>query len=221
MKTSFLAFILLLKKTLFIGILLFLAVQTKASEPIRWGVVGGMNISKPAKTNYSEGYGFHVGGKAELDLSAHPSRFFIYSAALLSLKGGEPASRASYAEDYQDMEMFDYKEHNYYLNIPVHIGYKHTINERFALFGSVGPYIGLGLFGKTKIKSNKQNSSSNNIYGSNGYLNRFDWGAGGVIGAEITRKIQISLGYDLGLKNVAKTGDYKNRSFAVSCAYMF
>lgn len=206
---------------LFIGIFLFLTIYAKASEPIRWGIVGGMNISKPAKTDYSEGYGFHVGGKVEFNLSDHQSRFFIYSAALLSLKGGEPTTRASYAEDNTHVELFDYKEHNYYLNIPIHVGYKHTINKKIALFGSVGPYIGFGLFGKLKTDSNKQNIPSKNIYGSDGYLNRFDWGVGGLVGVEIVRKIQISLGYDLGLKNVAKTGDYKNRNFTVSCAYMF
>lgn len=209
------------KILLSIGVLLLLTMQLQASEPIRWGVIGGLNISKPAKTNYSERYGFHIGGKAEFNLSDHDSRFFIYSAALLSLKGGEPASRISYSEDYTNMEIFDYKEHNYYLDIPIHIGYTHTINKKIALFGSVGPYVGLGLFGKGKGKSNKHNSYSSNIYGNNGYLDRFDWGLSGQIGVEIIKKIQISAGYELGLKNVAKTGDYKNRNFTVSCAYMF
>jgi hypothetical protein len=38
---------------------------------------------------------------------------------------------------------------------------------------------------------------------------------------EMIRKIQLSPGYELGLKNAAKTGGYKNRNFTVSCAYLF
>ena len=53
-------------------------------------------------------------------------------------------------------------------------------------------------------------------------LNRFDWGLGFRAGTEIARHIQLSIGYDWGMKNINKSGvDNKNRTFVASCAYMF
>lgn len=36
----------------------------------------------------------------------------------------------------------------YYLNIPVHIGYKFSAGRNVSLFVNAGPYISIGLFGK-------------------------------------------------------------------------
>ena len=36
----------------------------------------------------------------------------------------------------------------YYLEVPVRVGYKYAVNDDFSLFGSVGPYMAVGLFGK-------------------------------------------------------------------------
>ena len=53
-------------------------------------------------------------------------------------------------------------------------------------------------------------------------LNRFDWGLGFRAGTEIARHVQLSIGYDWGMKNINKSGvDSKNRTFVASCAYMF
>lgn len=205
------------QKFLWLGALLFLSIQLNAAEPIRWGVVGGVNVSKPTASDYDERVGFHVGGKAEIKLSGKESGFYLSPALLFSLKGGEPMG---YLE-WGTLKKVDRVEHNYYLNLPVHIGYKHSFNRKVSLFGSVGPYAGMGLFGKFKQKSDGETEGSRNIYGSKGYLNRFDWGMSGQVGVEIIRKIQFSLGYELGLQNVAKSGSYKNRNFTVSVAYMF
>ena len=43
----------------------------------------------------------------------------------------------------------DGKSNAYYLEVPVHFGYKHTVSDKFALFGEFGPYFACGLFGKT------------------------------------------------------------------------
>ena len=64
---------------------------------------------------------------------------YLDMAALLSLKGtqinGNDASL---------------KFNPYYLEIPIHMGYKYAINDNFAIFGNFGPYFAVGLFGKMK-----------------------------------------------------------------------
>ena len=203
------------KIALFITILVFSTSQLKASGPIRWWIIGGMNISKPTHTSYSEGYGFHLGGKIEYKLFNNESGFYISPAVLLSLKGGKPVP-VSYPGD-KDVRT---NEHNYYLDIPVYFGYKHSFNRKVALFGGVGPYMGVGLFGKYKRKADGV-ANSVNPFGNNGYLNRFDAGMGSQIGLEFVKRIQFTIGYELGLKNISKKYQYKNRNFMVSCGYMF
>ncbi|MEI3460308.1 MAG: outer membrane beta-barrel protein [Bacteroides cellulosilyticus] len=38
-----------------------------------------------------------------------------------------------------------------YLNIPIHIGYKIKCSKSISLFANVGPYFGVGLWGKQKF----------------------------------------------------------------------
>ena len=53
-------------------------------------------------------------------------------------------------------------------------------------------------------------------------LNRFDWGLGFRVGMEIAHHVQFSIGYDWGMKNINRNDvNSKNRTFVVSCAYMF
>lgn len=62
---------------------------------------------------------------------------------------------------------------------------------------------------------------SDNVF-SDKILNRFDWGLGVRAGAEIARHVQLSVGYDWGMKNINKMGpDSKNRTFTASFAYLF
>lgn len=115
----------------------------------------------------------------------------------------------------------------YYLNIPVHIGYKFSAGRNVSLFVNAGPYFNIGLFGKAKetITPDKGTATTKETAGnvfSDKMLNRFDWGLGFRAGTEIARRVQLSIGYDWGMKNVNKTGvDNKNRTFVASCAYMF
>jgi hypothetical protein len=205
------------KRLLLIAGVLFLFVQSHASEPVRWGVMGGMNVSKPSMSESGERIGFHAGAKAEFNLSKAYNGLYISSAVLFSLKGREREYFIYGGGKQKD------KESNYFLDIPVHLGYRYAFNDNIALFGSFGPYVGIGLFGKNKIDPAMEHKGykTTNIYGSKGYLNRFDFGLGLRVGVDLSKKVQFSVGYDLGLKNMAKIREYKNRNYTVSCAYMF
>lgn len=94
------------------------------------------------------------------------------------------------------------------------------------MFVNAGPYFNIGLFGKatetiTANNGTVSQKTTSNVF-SDKMCNRFDWGLGFRAGTEITRHVQLSIGYDWGLKNINKSGvDSKNRTFVASCAYMF
>ncbi len=140
-------------------------------------------------------------------------------AALLTLKGAK----------IDGGSIASIKFNPYYLEVPVHVGYKYAVNDDFALFGNVGPYIAVGLFGKAKAKVDGNiadlgelgtNSASEDIFGNDG-LKRFDFGLGLKAGVEFSKKYQFAISYDFGLVEVAKDLGMKNRNLMISLGYMF
>ena len=207
------------KVLLFFALVAISVVSINAQDNLKWGVMAGMNVSKYTITGFDSRIGFHAGVKAELGLSQEASGAYMDFAALLTLKGAkiDAGSLASF------------KMNPYYLEVPVHIGYKYAVNDDFALFGSAGPYIAVGLFGKAKAKVDGDlvdlgefggNSASEDIFGDDGFK-RFDFGLGLKAGVEFSKKYQVAISYDFGLVEVAKDLGMKNRNLMISLGYMF
>ena len=166
--------------------------------------------------------------RQELGLSQEASGAYMDFAALLTLKGAK----------IDGGSIATVKFNPYYLEIPVHVGYKYAVNENFALFGSVGPYLAVGLFGKAKLSIGNAigdwadiegmesvgglegKSVSEDIFGDDGFK-RFDFGLGLKAGVEFNKKYQVALSYDFGLIDVQKDLGMKNRNLMISFGYMF
>ena len=140
---------------------------------------------------------------------------FDSMGALLTLKGAkiDGGSAASI------------KFNPYYLEIPVHIGYKYAVNENFAIFGNAGPYLAIGLFGKAKAEGDildeyEFDDNSTNVFGDDA-MKRFDFGLGLKAGVEFSQKYQISIGYDWGLVENIKDSGNKNRNLMISLSCFF
>lgn len=207
------------KVLLFFALVAISVVSINAQDNLKWGVMAGMNVSKYTITGFDSRIGFHAGVKAELGLSQEASGAYMDFAALLTLKGAK----------IDGGPIASIKFNPYYLEVPVHVGYKYAVNDDFALFGSVGPYIAVGLFGKAKAKVDGNiadleelgtNSASENIFGDDG-LKRFDFGLGLKAGVEFSKKYQVAISYDFGLVEVAKDLGMKNRNLMLSLGYMF
>ena len=206
-----------MKKALLVFALIAIsAVSINAQNNLKWGLMAGMNVSKYTFTGFDNRVGFHAGVKAELGLSQGASGAYMDFAGLLSLKGAKIDGGSIASITFNPV----------YLEIPVHIGYKYAVNDDLSLFGSAGPYIGIGLFGKAKIKGDivesigSDDSMSENIFGEDG-LNRFDFGLGLKAGLEFSHKYQVSLSYDFGLVDAQDEIGLKNRNLMISFGYMF
>ncbi|MCR2006929.1 porin family protein [Bacteroides acidifaciens] len=207
------------KVLLFFALVAISVVSINAQDNLKWGVMAGMNVSKYTITGFDSRIGFHAGVKAELGLSQEASGAYMDFAALLTLKGAK----------IDGGSIASIKFNPYYLEVPVHVGYKYAVNDDFALFGNVGPYIAVGLFGKAKAKVDGNiadlgelgtNSASEDIFGDDG-LKRFDFGLGLKAGVEFSKKYQLAISYDFGLVEVAKDLGMKNRNLMISLGYMF
>ena len=192
-------------------------VSVNAQDNLKWGVMAGMNVSKYTFTGFDNRVGFHAGVKAELGLSQEASGAYMDFAALLTLKGAK----------IDGGSIATVKFNPYYLEIPVHVGYKYAVNENFSLFANAGPYIAIGLFGKAKMTADgslvdggSKVSESGNVFGDDGFK-RFDLGLGLKAGIEISKKYQFSIGYDFGFIEAEELMGCKNRNLMISLGLMF
>ena len=110
----------------------------------------------------------------------------------------------------------------YYLEIPLHFGYRYEIGEgNMKIFGSFGPYFAIGLFGKAESDDGMESFESD-VFGSDG-MKRFDFGLGLRGGVELFDHYQVFLGYDWGLVDASNVTGIKihNRNFYIGAAYLF
>ena len=201
--------------------------EKKFTDGIRWAGSFGMNVAKFSSSAMSSRVGFHLGVRAEKDLPALSKGIYASAAALLSLKGSK----------IDGGELMDVKYNPWFLEIPVHIGYKFEVSEKFTVFGKFGPYFALGLFGKAKADvldwdedsfDTVTKTEKFNIFGDGG-LKRFDFGLGLHAGVEFEKKWQLSIGYDFGLMKAYKDNSedidladgLKHRNLSISLSHFF
>lgn len=200
-----------MKKLLFIMLLFLGAFGNAHAQDVRWGFIGGLNLSRYDHSWSSNKPGFHAGIKAEVPIA---KRFYFDGAAMLSLKGAK-------------LDGNRYKARPYYLEIPLHVGYKYPIARDFKLFAGFGPYFAVGLFGNFKEKWYDHDEFPRHRTikcFKDDLMNRFDAGLGIRFGIEVRQNLQFSFAYDWGLADVADdwgAWGVQNRNFMMSFGYMF
>lgn len=208
-------------KKLIIAVLLGAMAIPSMAQEWRVGATAGVNVNAPSGTHYTGQTGFNVGVKAELGLPQSTKGWFMNFGALLSSHGWKGIG---YYDNITETSM-KWKATPYYLNIPVHVGYKFRCSDNFKLFASAGPYVNIGLFGKETMTATlgevtTKTTASSNVFADKAQ-ERFDWGLGFRVGAELYDHWQLSVGYDWGMKSIFKGQDVRNRSLSISCSYVF
>ncbi|MBC7946351.1 MAG: PorT family protein [Chitinophagaceae bacterium] len=116
--------------------------------------------------------------------------------------------------DEGDANWYRASSNPYYLEVPVNLVFK-TPTGPVKFFAGAGPYLGIGIAGKNKVKgailgtnftseekiefSNDDPSTLNQEEGAGfGLLKRFDYGLNGLVGIE-TKSMVLSANYGLGL----------------------
>jgi hypothetical protein len=94
-----------------------------------------------------------------------------------------------------------------YLQLPIHIGYKLRMTEDSKIVFHVGPYLAYGIEGEIKWKDVDTRLFHYMDPFEKQLLDRFDYGIG--VGITIDKNnFAFSIGYDHGVKNLAKSGFY-------------
>lgn len=208
--------------------LLLVVSVTASAQQLRFGVVGGVDISTPSKY-FDSRVGFHAGGKMEMDASfIGKGVFFDASLAMTQKPMKTTWALANYGDGYEETDIDLWGSQTLtptYLQLNLHAGYKFSVGSGINLFVRGGPYAALGLFGNNTIKwqafDGSRGTEKEGVFKNT--LNRFDWGLGVSVGTNFLNHYQISIGHDWGLKSIGKgSGNSpKHRTFNFSFAYMF
>ncbi len=183
----------------------------------RFGVKIGGNMSKIHMNDDLDFFdngpqfkpGIHLGITAEKSIT---DMFAIEATPILNMKG------YSISENYKD-NGFDYKLKGgstlFYADLPINIKAYFNVSE-YKVFGAVGPYVGMGLSGKTNYKytyGDESESNSDTIKWGNDSdadMKRLDYGMQIGGGVEIN-KMQVGLFFTQGLANLTTDSDGSNK----------
>ena len=209
-----------MKKTASLMILLLvLSMSTFASNPLRFGLEAGVNFSKIKSYDFKYITSFKIGAKTEYLLPmTKASHFMLTSGLFLTEKGGK-------VDDVVDLRL-----NAFYLEIPLHVGYKQRLSSSFNLLAEFGPYVAYGLFGKTTQEAYPNQDggiTAREKYDTFDALKRFDMGLGLKFGIEYDDCWQLSWGFDFGLMKAVKEingnsiSKGQNFNTYLSLGYMF
>ena len=174
-----------------------------------FGIKGGVNFANMSfsvdqfDVSPKSITGFHLGLVSDFKLqeSLHFNTGLLYS--LKGTKGEMEGESGSIKINY--------------LEIPLNLAYKFSINESSDFFIQAGPYLAYALNGKEKGGGETYDLE----FGTDNWK-RLDFGLGFGGGVEFGSFV-TSLNYQLGLANLADDPDVKakNKVFQISVAYMF
>lgn len=192
------------------------------------GVKAGLNMSNMlmkddegiSSDEYKMNPGFHIGPTAEFYLND----MFSFEAALLVSTKGFKAKESGDSFEYKG------KLNLYCLDIPLMFKTRFDAGS-IKIYGALGPYVGMGLTGKTKYEisyGGETESNSESIkWGSdseNDDFKRLDFGAVAEAGVEIS-SIRLGVSYGYGLANISSYTEggtrVSNRVLSVSAGYRF
>ena len=114
-----------MKKLISLLIIAIIGINSVNAQALSGEVVAGLNIADVSE--FDSRVGFNVGVKGIYEFPNEFNGVYASAGALISLKGGQL--------DYGSLLKATIDD--YYLEIPIHIGYKHQFNEKFALFGGL------------------------------------------------------------------------------------
>jgi hypothetical protein len=185
----------------------------------RMTVKGGLNLSTFGYT-YFEGEeeslkmnpGINLGVTAEFKI-AKP--LAIETGLIFSTKG------IKMVQEYSGMGgtyKMTGKFNLYYIDVPLNLKGSFNIGK-VKVYGTAGPYLGVGLFGSSKYKLtyNGETESDRDIFHfkNSGGIKRLDYGLNAGMGVEI-KAIQIGVNYGYGLQNLNEVEERSNSEYKLT-----
>lgn len=194
------------------------------AQSFKAGIVADGQLCQPNGMNHQAG--FVIGAKGEMFFSKIPNHWFMDATLLFDAKNWKSDGYYNYDGTSQR-----WKYSTYSLTLPLNVGYQFRFTENWGIFTAAGPYLEIGLAGKSKVETSElkegkvvdmtETKTSSDVFGDN-VMNRFTGGVCGKVGLEIAHHYQISIGCRWGLSKIYEVilGN-KQRTFTLGVGYIF
>ncbi|KFF02156.1 porin family protein [Chryseobacterium luteum] len=188
---------------------------TTSSNPVTFGVKGGMNVSSLSKDETLDDQKSKIGFNAGVFANIPVAESFSVQPEVLYSQYGSKADYTVLGNKYSSSTKLDY------IAVPVMFQYNFIPN----LYVEAGPEFGFMVSAKNKIKNETNgNSSTSDNYKDD--LKTFNFGIGLGAGYYFTDNFGITARYVAGLTDVAKdrpngSDATRNNTFQVGLAYKF
>lgn len=215
------------KRTLSLLLVGALFLVKPADAQVRLGVNAGVNASN-AKIQDNDSFDPLIGFQGSLmaDISVS-SEFSVQSALRFVTKGF--SSETDYRDtDGQAIRTGRSTTRTNYLELPVLVLYKVKIGESSHVFGGLGPYMAVGINGKSDFEGLIPTQKT--VFGPkndrpDGAYNRMDYGLAAAAGIEWGRVI-VAVNYNHGLTGISPESqpfaiNFYNRSLGLTAGYWF
>lgn len=191
------------------------AQQTPSSNPVAFGVKGGMNVSSLSKNNGLDDQKSKIGFNAGVFANIPVATSFSIQPEVLYSQYGEKSEYTVAGTRYSASTKLDY------ITVPVMFQYNALPN----LYLEAGPEFGFMVSAKNKFK-NESTGQSNTSDNYKDNLNTFNFGIGIGAGYYFTPNLGLTARYVAGLTDVAKnrpngSDAIRNNVFQVGLAYKF
>jgi hypothetical protein len=211
-------------KNLILSLLCFGLIST-AEAQFKFGVQGGLNVSKMQYSieMISRTDNFRLGPNAGImfGMDLGESKLSILQEFSYSTKGFLYNGLQDFSQTATAVNGNVYIS---YLEMPLNLLYYSSIGKGNFFFGG-GPYVAVGLNGKTKVIYNEKEVEELDIlFGKEpGTIKKTDYGVQGLIGYKLGYGSYIKLFYSHGMANLSNVPveSIKNRNFGVSFGYFF
>ncbi|WP_129593904.1 porin family protein [Seramator thermalis] len=188
--------------SLVIILTLFLNISAK-SQSVYVGIKGGGSFTRLTSNDLSDLSG-KFGGMGALTVDYEfISNMSVQTGAYFFMKG------ATYSTTSGDQQSVPVDADMYYLQFPLHFSYKIPISGSVRFNVNAGPYVAVGIAGKTKVGSGDNVVKYDTFSGAGdvnaagiGFRN-FDGGIGLGAGLEFN-SFTIDAGWDFGLANISR-----------------
>lgn len=163
----------------------------------------GVNFAKTSANESKFLTGYKVGAVADIDIA---KGFYIQPGLFYSAKG-----------DKAEGVLTTSKLQLNYLEIPLSLGYRFDLGNAGGIFATAGPYLGIGLNGKSTVTVAGVSAETDLKAGD--HFERMDWGMNLSLGYISPIGIYVRAQYGMGFTDVWK--NTKNRVMGVSVGYAF
>ncbi|MCL2511849.1 MAG: PorT family protein [Bacteroidales bacterium] len=177
-----------------VAVMLGLGLSNVQAQGVSFGVKADANMSNFILTDFADGvkskigFGASIGGFTKIGFSEN---FGLQPELLLHFK----TSKMEYVKDGPESD-FQY----FGMEIPVYLVGQTSLGSGKGFFG-VGPFLGLGFDARYKPNVGSEVELYKEYGGQDSDWQRFDFGAGAMLGYEFGSGLQISAGYKIGVIN--------------------